>query len=816
MRLLSLALLLAACRDKSTGDTDDGVTDTVEEDADGDGYLSGEDCSDTDSSVYPGAVELCDGIDNNCDGEVDEGVLSTFYGDTDADGFGDPGETVEACAEPSGTVSVPNDCDDDDADSFPGASERCDGKDNDCDGEVDEDVLTEWYADADSDGYGEPDSAYEVCDPPPGYVDNSDDCDDTNDSAYPGGEEVCDEADNDCDGDTDEGVTTTYYQDVDGDNYGVSDVTTESCSTPTGYADESGDCDDDDRAVSPASAELCDGVDNDCDGSIDEDDAADATTWYADRDSDGYGDSGDSAEACAAPSGYVSDDTDCDDSNADASPGDVEVCDSVDNDCDGEVDEDSATDATTWYADNDGDGYGGDSSTASCTQPSGFSSVSGDCDDGDTSVNPGGEEVCDEADNDCDGDVDEDVTTTFYADADSDGQGDPGSTTEACSPPSGYVSTALDCDDTDGAISPNAEELCDEVDNDCDGDTDEDDAADAGEWYADADGDGYGAGSATVSCSQPSGAADVDGDCDDTDADYSPGAAEGCDGEDYNCDGDVDNDVDGDGYTDADCGGEDCDDDDAAVIPEVGGGCALGTDCLDVLDAGYSDGDGEYTIDPDGYGTGDDPFDVYCDMTTDGGGWTLIVDDDYTTDSCPGSWVKDTVQQVCHRDTARGSAVSASFDAYGITYEEVTGELVAYQYASSNAYWYASGRTVEDIYVDGISITVGASGSREHVFTYAVGMTMSTGYAYDCPAIGGNSPPSFVGSDYLCGSGNSTSTWAYAWYSSAIFSGDTFQAAVASGSTADDVEVRLMCDEEASSLTYSEDVGLRSLALYVR
>ena len=158
--------------------------------------------------------DSCDGVDNNCDGEVDEGVTSTFYEDVDGDGFGDPDSTIEACEIPDGYVATGTDCDDYAEESYPGAPEQCDDEDNDCDGEIDEDVRYDWYADADGDGYGDPDSAYETCDPPAGYVVDNTDCDDTEDAAYPGAEEVCDEVDNDCDGSTDENVTTTYYQDT--------------------------------------------------------------------------------------------------------------------------------------------------------------------------------------------------------------------------------------------------------------------------------------------------------------------------------------------------------------------------------------------------------------------------------------------------------------------------------------------------------------------------------------------------------------------------------------------------------------------------
>ncbi|MFT4978235.1 MAG: hypothetical protein ACI8S6_004143, partial [Myxococcota bacterium] len=118
--------------------------------------------------------------------------------------------------------------------------------------------------------------------------------------------------------------------------------------------------------------------------------------------------------------------------------------------------------------------------------------VGTDCDDDDSAINPDAAEACDGVDNNCDGDTDEGVTLTFYADSDGDDYGDLAATTEACEAASGFVDNADDCDDSDAAISPAGAEVCDSVDNNCDGDIDEDAAVDAGTWYGDGDGDGYG------------------------------------------------------------------------------------------------------------------------------------------------------------------------------------------------------------------------------------------------------------------------------------------------------------------------------------
>jgi hypothetical protein len=289
-------------------------------------------------AINPGAAEICDDLDNNCDTVIDTDAVDrpTWYEDTDGDLFGSTVSQV-TCDQPGGYVANPGDCDDGAAAMNPDASEICDGVDNDCNTLVDDSPIdgATWYLDFDNDTYGGT-TAITACSASAGYVATSTDCDDTDSNSHPGGVETCDGADNDCNTLVDDSATDadTWYYDFDADSYGDADLPTLSCDQPVSYVLDDTDCDDGALAVNPGASETCNGIDDDCDLSIDEPGSSGEATWYLDSDGDGYG--GTTSEfSCEASPSYVSTGDDCDDADATAYPGATEVCeDGADNDCD--------------------------------------------------------------------------------------------------------------------------------------------------------------------------------------------------------------------------------------------------------------------------------------------------------------------------------------------------------------------------------------------------------------------------------------------------------------------------------------------------
>lgn len=162
------------------------------------------DCDDSNKDISPAVTEICDGIDQNCNGNVDEGVAYTYYVDNDGDGFGDPNQPISTCADtpPLGYAKWTNDCDDTNPDVYPNETvlDICDGIDSDCDGAVDEDGPRTYYYDGDKDGYGVDSKTTTACEVPTGYAAKNNDCDDNNPKTNPGASECKDGIDNNCDG----------------------------------------------------------------------------------------------------------------------------------------------------------------------------------------------------------------------------------------------------------------------------------------------------------------------------------------------------------------------------------------------------------------------------------------------------------------------------------------------------------------------------------------------------------------------------------------------------------------------------------------
>lgn len=278
--------------------------------------------------------------------------------------------------------------------------------------------------------------------------------------------------------------------------------------------------------------ETCNGLDDDCDGVVDN---GTTHTYFADADGDSAGASGSTTEACLAPAGYVEIAGDCDDSDPDRGPFAFEACDGLDTNCDGRVDEGCAC--------RNGD-------TASCGTTS-----TGECQFGIQECRAGRwgdcigavapvEDRCNSLDDDCDGSTDEGLARDYFVDIDGDGYGADSTRVSTCAPPTTlrHVLRGGDCDNFNDAVHPGASEICNFVDENCNGAVDE--GLTTSTWYLDEDHDGYGVAAAPVrACRAPFDYAAASGDCRDDRSSRNPGASETCNGHDDDCDGLIDDGV---------------------------------------------------------------------------------------------------------------------------------------------------------------------------------------------------------------------------------------------------------------------------------
>jgi hypothetical protein len=442
-------------------DVDDDCDPTTfgDRDADDDGEISseccngdrcGEDCDDSRAGVNTSAPEVCNMIDDNCDGLTDEDVLRTFYPDCDGDGAGDETATpVTACAPPTcmdhNHVENDNDCDDTSRTIGPTATEVCDGENNDCDASVDEAGERVWYRDRDLDGRGSPDDTIRVldCSMPAGYVSISGDCNDASDTTYVGAPELCNGIDDDCSLAAPMTGGADAAEDMDGDFHSAR------LAACNGGPFPKDDCDDARAATFPGADERCNRIDDNCSlpglmaGTVDLDEDADADMH--------------APIGASCSGGFARDD--CNDGNAAIHPMATEVCDRVDSNCSLA----SGAGGTDIGEDADGDMHAPTSATCVGGYPR------DDCNDAAASTYPGAPESCDRLDTNCSlpsgaggVDVAEDADNDMHA-----------PTSATCV--GGFPRD--DCDDTRAAVYTGNAEICDGLDNDCDGQTDEPPAA---------------------------------------------------------------------------------------------------------------------------------------------------------------------------------------------------------------------------------------------------------------------------------------------------------------------------------------------------
>ncbi|HKJ49522.1 MAG TPA: putative metal-binding motif-containing protein [Christiangramia sp.] len=427
-----------------------------------------------------------------CDGPI---AKTRYYKDEDGDGYPDQ-FFLEACTQPEGYIEIRSDgkfdCNDFEKDVNPGATEICDGIDNNCDRQVDEGLRVQYYPDNDGDGYGSNSSVSLRCEgsEPEGYVLISGDCDDNDPNRYPGNTEVCDGIDNNCSGTTDEGLNKYYYLDSDGDDYASGTQSTAqkeyACELPSanyklllsdgGTLIGFGDCNDNNANINPGQSEIQgNGIDDDCDSSTPD------VPEIADSDKDTVPDSndlcpntpfGESVDSNGCSASQLDDDNDGVSNASDDCPN-TPIGESV-----------NAIGCSSSQLDDDNDGVFNNVDNCPGT-PIGESVDVNGCSA--SQLDSDGDGTPDSIDN-CPNDINKiepgdcgcgkpDVLVRYYRDADNDGYPNIDDFQDACAQPYGYIAIRsdgkFDCRDIGAnaaAINPGADEICgDGYDNDCDG-----------------------------------------------------------------------------------------------------------------------------------------------------------------------------------------------------------------------------------------------------------------------------------------------------------------------------------------------------------
>ncbi|MBR9704322.1 hypothetical protein GOV12_02840 [Candidatus Pacearchaeota archaeon] len=459
-------------------------------DIDGDGHSSNilcllwgpiDDCDDFDEDRFPGNPEICDNKDNDCNFLTNDGINEVWYNQETNCGSG-------VCANTGNLLCIGGISNNNCVNNTPtGIDNDCNSLDDNCNGLVDENYLettsfcglgeclrngtqrcingvedddctsgnpgieTCNSLDDDCDGIPDNNLAPELCDLTQGVCSGTEkicggfgwfDCNSgTYGPLYEVSETLCDGEDNDCDGATDEGCPCIQGQTRDcGNDVGLCVFGTQTCS----IQGEWGACIGGQDPVN----EVCDLQDNDCDGVNDN---GVLNTYYRDVDTDGFGNLLDSIQSCTPSIGYVSNSNDCNDGNISIHPNALDDdCNGVDNDCDSSIDEDYVSVPTTCGV---GECFG---NTGEQICVGGV--LDDTCDETENSVPEicGNETGYDLLDNNCDGTID--LNCNSFCDVDGDG----------------YSSNFLcifhnfgDCDDTNGNINSGMEDLCNNIDDDC-------------------------------------------------------------------------------------------------------------------------------------------------------------------------------------------------------------------------------------------------------------------------------------------------------------------------------------------------------------